>query len=105
MRLVAVCLLHLNPDCMLYAVGKPVYHKWNDYPYGSWLKDPHPRNESYEERIWTAYDTNNRAIFEYSDKTKFRNNTTTQAYSLSKAFTVRIPHACIALKKDEPVLC
>lgn len=84
-----------KPDCMLYAVGKPVYHKWNDYPYGSWLKDPHPRNESYEERIWTAYDTDNRAIFEYSDKTKFRNNNITQAYSLSKAFTVRFTHACI----------
>lgn len=79
---------------MLYAVGKPVYHKWNDYPFGSWLKDPHPRNESYEERIWTAYDTDNRAIFEYNNKTKFRNNDSPQAHSLSKAFTVRCTHAC-----------
>lgn len=75
-------------DCMLYAVGKPVYHKWTDLPYGSWLKDPSPRNEWYDERVWTAFDTGNRTVFEYSDRETFRNNNSSHIYTLTKAFSV-----------------
>lgn len=73
---------------MLYAVGKPVYHKWTDLPYGSWLRDPSPRSEWYDEKIWTAFDTHNRTVYEYSDKLRFRNNNISHAYSLTKAFMV-----------------
>lgn len=72
---------------MLYAVGKPVYHKWTDLPYGSWLKDPHPKNEDGGEKIWTTYDTHNTTIYEFNDKAKFRNNIS-HTYTLAKPFMV-----------------
>lgn len=75
-------------DCMLYAVGKPVYHKWTDLTYGSWLKDPTPPNYLFEEKVWTAFDTNNKSVYEYNDRDTFRNNSSSHIYTLTKAFSV-----------------
>ncbi|XP_055319441.1 uncharacterized protein LOC129577050 [Sitodiplosis mosellana] len=61
-------------DCVLYAVGKPVYHKSTDVTYGSWLKDSHPRTKEFSEKIWTTYETDRSIIYEFADKTSFRNN-------------------------------
>lgn len=61
-------------DCVLYAVGKPVYHKSTNVTYGSWLKDSRPRNKEMDEKIWTTYETHNTSIYEFADKASFRNN-------------------------------
>lgn len=62
-------------DCVLYAVGKPVYHKFTDQTYGSWLKDPLPKNDDVGERIWTTNESDTLHVYEYANKAKYRNNT------------------------------
>lgn len=62
-------------DCVLYAVGKPVYHKFTDQTYGSWLKDPLPKNDDIGERIWTTNESDTLHVYEYANKAKYRNNT------------------------------
>lgn len=85
MRLFRLSAFHLNSyfmlnnfrlciDCVLYAVGKPVYHKFTDQTYGSWLKDPLPKNEDVGERIWTTNESDTLHIYEYANKAKYRNN-------------------------------
>ncbi|KAJ6644219.1 Myocilin, partial [Pseudolycoriella hygida] len=66
-------VIYVN-DCVLYAVGKPVYHKFTDQTYGSWLKDPLPRNDDVGERIWSTNESDTLHIYEYANKAKYRNN-------------------------------
>lgn len=63
-----------NIDCVLYAVGKPVYHKFTDQTYGSWLKDPLPRNDEISEKIWATNESDSYHLYEYANKAKYRNN-------------------------------
>lgn len=76
------------PDCILYAVGKPVYHKSTDVTYGSWLKDSHPRTKEFSEKIWTTYETDRTIIYEFADKTSFRNNQANELRLKSPGFQV-----------------
>lgn len=75
-------------DCILYAVGKPVYHKSTNVTYGSWLKDAHPRNKDFGEKIWTTYETHHTIIFEFADKISFRNNQAMELHLKSPGFQV-----------------
>lgn len=75
-------------DCVLYAVGKPVYHKSTNVTYGSWLKDSHPRNKEMAEKIWTTYETHHNIIYEFADKTSFRNNQANDLRLKSPGFQV-----------------
>lgn len=75
-------------DCVLYAVGKPVYHKSTNVTYGSWLKDAHPPNKEFGEKIWTTYETHHNIIFEFADKTSFRNNQAMELRLKSPGFQV-----------------
>lgn len=74
-------------DCVLYAVGKPVYHKSTNVTYGSWLKDAHSINET-REKIWTTYETHHTIVFEFADKTSFRNNQANELRLKSPGFQV-----------------
>lgn len=67
-------------DCVLYAVGKPVYHKSMNVTYGSWLKDAQPRGKV--EKIWTTYETDHNIIYQFDDKTEFRNNKAKEIHHL-----------------------
>lgn len=75
-------------DCVLYAVGKPVYHKSTDVTYGSWLKDSNPRTKEFSEKIWTTYETDRTIIYEFADKTSFRNNQAKELRLKSPGFQV-----------------
>lgn len=78
----------MTTDCVLYAVGKPVYHKSTNVTYGSWLKDSHPRNKEMAEKIWTTYETHHNIIYEFADKTSFRNNQANDLRLKSPGFQV-----------------
>lgn len=66
--------MFLVSDCVLYAVGKPVFHKMTDMAYGAWLKDPQPSNDAYGERVWTTNSSDVSQVLEYTNKTNYRNN-------------------------------
>lgn len=63
-----------STDCILYAVGKPVYHKFVDQNYGSWLKDTNPKNDVIAEKIWATNENDTHYIYEYPNKTSYRDN-------------------------------
>lgn len=75
-------------DCVLYAVGKPVYHKYTDQNYGAWLKDSAPRNDAIEKKIWATRENDTSRLFEFANKTTYRNNVATKTYRLDKPFRV-----------------
>lgn len=64
------------PDCVLYAVGKPVFHKFTDEEFGAWLRDPMPRNEAIGEKYWTTTETDHLHVYEFANKAQFRTNAT-----------------------------
>lgn len=81
-------LIFHNLDCVLYAVGKPVYHKFTDQNYGAWLKDAQPRNDMIAEKIWATREDDHLSLFEYANKVTYKNNLTTKIYRLQFAFQV-----------------
>ncbi|XP_068082075.1 uncharacterized protein [Anabrus simplex] len=73
-------------DCQLYAVGKPVYHRYTDAVYGSWMRDSLPRPESNGEKFWVTNETEPYHLFEYANKSAFRKDVPTRTYKLDHPF-------------------
>lgn len=61
-------------DCVLYAVGKPVYHRFTDQTYGCWMRDSDPPAHRDAEKYWVTTDksNDNNKLFEYDNKAMFR---------------------------------
>ena len=77
-------------DVVLYAVGKPVYHKHvPDQNYGAWMKDPQPASDAEGEKIWVTKENDTRLLYEYANKDDFRTNRQPKILRLEKAFYVR----------------
>lgn len=77
-------------DCMLSAVGKPVYHRHTDSNFGSWMRDPNPREPRREPRYWTTDPSDNNHLYEFADKNRYRKNIPSKNYTLSRPFTVSL---------------
>lgn len=75
---------------MLYAVGKPVYHKFSEEQYGAWLRDPSPRNDLVGERYWCTKENDTVHLYEYANKVAYRNNANTKTYRLERPFRVSV---------------
>lgn len=73
-------------NCMLYAVGKPVYHRFTNLDYGSWLRDPAPKNEQQGERLWVTKEGDAYKLYEFFNKTAFRKDAQTRIYHLEHPF-------------------
>ncbi|XP_075165524.1 uncharacterized protein LOC142237937 [Haematobia irritans] len=58
-------------SCLLYAVGKPVFHKSVNESHGSWLKDP-AANEIDREKTFVTNEKDNYKLFEYTSKRTYR---------------------------------
>lgn len=76
-------------DCVLYAVGKPVYHRYTDALYGAWMRDPQPRTDIGGDKFWVTKDGDPYHLYEYANKTMFRKDIATRNYTLQPAFKVR----------------
>lgn len=61
-------------DCALYAVGKPVYHRFTDQIYGCWMRDSNPPTAKDSEKFWVTTDKpdDNYKLYEYENKAMFR---------------------------------
>lgn len=75
-------------DCVLYAVGKPVYHKSVDQSYGAWMKDPQAGTDLDAEKIWVTKENDTQRLYEYANKNDFRTNKHSKFYRLERAFHV-----------------
>ncbi|KAK7083078.1 Olfactomedin-like domain protein [Halocaridina rubra] len=74
-------------DCLLSAVGKPVYHRHTDSEYGSWMRDPHPKDPLLEPKYWTTNMSDPYHLYEFADKNRYRKNQPTKNYTLPRPFT------------------
>lgn len=75
-------------DCELYAIGKPVYHKFSDENYGSALKDPVPPTDTIAEKYWCTKQNKSKSLFEYANKNTYRSNVVLKEYNLDRPFRV-----------------
>lgn len=73
-------------NCMLYAVGKPVYHRFTDQTYGSWMRDPAPKNEEQADRFWVTKEDDAYNLYEFYNKTAYRKDVHTRKYNLEHPF-------------------
>lgn len=55
-------------DCVLEAIGKPVYHGYIDQDYGSWMMDSNPANDRVGNKYWITNETNPTMLYEYGSK-------------------------------------
>ncbi|XP_060533065.1 uncharacterized protein LOC132706029 [Cylas formicarius] len=69
-------------DCVLYAVGKAVFHRESSYNYGWWMKDPSTEQDKY----WMTKENNTAVLFEYNNKTSFEKDMSTRQYHLDHPF-------------------
>ena len=74
----------------MYAVGKPVFHKYTDSNYGTWMKDPLARNDAAMEKVWTTKETDTKRLYEHNNKAAYRSNIAHKTYDLKVPFRVII---------------
>jgi len=72
-------------DCQVYAVGKPVFNRVSNASFGSWMKDPMSRESN--DTIWMTINEIN-SLFQFSNKSMFKDNKPTKTYTLSYSFHV-----------------
>lgn len=77
-----------STDCILYAVGKPVYHKYTDQNYGSWLRDTNPKDDIVGEKIWVTNERDFWHILEYPNKTSYREDSNRKEIRLETPWMV-----------------
>ncbi|KAJ4434954.1 hypothetical protein ANN_23526, partial [Periplaneta americana] len=73
-------------DCQLYAVGKPVYHRYTNMSYGSWMRDAQPPTEANSHKFWFTNESNPYHLYEFYNKTLFRAGTPSVTYRLEHPF-------------------
>ena len=71
---------------MLSAIGKPVYHRFTDAPYGSWMRDALPRTGVDADKYWATKYNSTYHLFEYANKTTFKRDVPLKNYTLPFAF-------------------
>ncbi|EFA07484.2 uncharacterized protein LOC659930 [Tribolium castaneum] len=73
-------------NCVLYAVGKPVYHRYSDHNNGCWMRDSNPLVEKDAEKFWVTQEDDPSHLFQFDNKTMFRRNAPSRTYVLSYPF-------------------
>ncbi|XP_067631434.1 uncharacterized protein [Eurosta solidaginis] len=59
---------------LLYAVGKPVFHKSVNEMYGCWLRDPAASADIDHEKTYVTEENDTHNLYEYPTKLKYRMN-------------------------------
>ncbi|KAL9919812.1 uncharacterized protein ACN427_001609 isoform 6-T7 [Glossina fuscipes fuscipes] len=73
-------------SCLLYAVGKPVFHKFVDENYGSWLKDA-AATELEREKTFVTNEKDNHNLYEFTSKIQYRmNDVPRKKYEITEGF-------------------
>ncbi|ALC49872.1 CG6867, partial [Drosophila busckii] len=59
--------------CYLYAVGKPVFHKVVNEKFGSWMRDPAPK-DIHREKTFVTNENDGYNLFEFTTRIQYRMN-------------------------------
>ncbi|XP_068219058.1 uncharacterized protein [Palaemon carinicauda] len=74
-------------DCLLSAVGQPMYHRHTESLYGSWMRDSHPRDDMAEFKLWTTRHRDPWSLYEFSNNHRYWRDLPTKKYTLPKAYS------------------
>ncbi|XP_063894383.1 uncharacterized protein LOC135117890 [Helicoverpa armigera] len=74
-----------NTNCQLYAIGKPVYHRYKEETFGAWLRDSNG-SDAQREKLWTTQETDVERLREYRTKTSFKQDHVDEYHKLQKPF-------------------
>ncbi|XP_049876577.1 uncharacterized protein LOC126374151 [Pectinophora gossypiella] len=74
-----------NTNCQLYAIGKPVYHRFKDELFGAWLRDSNA-TEIQREKLWTTQENDVERLREYKSKSAFKKDHVDEFHKLQKPF-------------------
>lgn len=77
-------------DCVLSAIGKPVFHRFTDSLYGNWMRDAQPRTPADGDKYWATKFNQSYLLYEYTNKTTFKKDTPVRNYTLPFALKVSI---------------
>lgn len=75
--------------CQVYAIGKPVYHRYSNDTYGCWMRDAYNSGEGADEKIWVTRENIFNQLYEFYNKTSFKEDRPSSTYNLDIPFTVR----------------
>lgn len=75
-------------DCVLHAVGKPVFHNHLELVFGAWMKDSKSDTKSDNEKIWLTKDGEYSQLYEYNSKANYRKNVASKVYRLPHQYKV-----------------
>lgn len=67
-------------DCVLYAVGKPVYHRYTNQTNGSWMRDPCDKGG---DKFYATKEDDADHLYRYDNKAMFRKDLHSWRYNLS----------------------
>lgn len=81
-------LQNRTQDCVLNAIGKPVYHNYLEMIYGAWLRDSMTNSSLGNEKIWLTKENENNLLYEYKNKADFRSDKVLKKYRLVYPFKV-----------------
>ena len=85
---------------MVETIGKPVFHRYSGDLYGSWLMDAYEYTEEEEKtKVWATMSDQNRTLFEFQNKSMYRQNHHTKNYSLPLPFTVSDTFDCFPTQR------
>ncbi|XP_053614722.1 uncharacterized protein LOC128677716 isoform X2 [Plodia interpunctella] len=73
-----------NTNCQLYAIGKPVYHRYKDELFGAWLRDSNASDT--QEKLWTTQENDVERLREYRSKVSFKADHVDEFHKLQKPF-------------------
>ncbi|CAG9564235.1 unnamed protein product [Danaus chrysippus] len=76
---------HRNTNCQLYAIGKPVYHKYKEELFGAWLRDSNS-TEAQREKLWTTQENDVERLHEFRSKASFKADRVDEFHKLQKPF-------------------
>nr|XP_040569630.1 LOW QUALITY PROTEIN: uncharacterized protein LOC121119077 [Lepeophtheirus salmonis] len=81
-------LTNRTQDCILETIGKPVFHRYTNDLYGSWMMDAVVRADT-EGKIWATSGSvlYNQTLYEFNNKTAYREHKSTRNYTLPLPFT------------------
>lgn len=83
-------------ECRLEAVGKPVYYRYTDSLVGAWMQDSSPLTPKDAEKFWVTLNHTSTDVYEYANKTVYRENAPTKVHSLPSkygSFSVSAPRS------------
>jgi len=74
-------------ECLLENIGKPVFHRWSSDHFGGWMQDAVDREGEDGQKIWVTKSTDNSTLYEFINKTTYRDDKPTRKYNLPLPFT------------------